>query len=58
MVIAEERDLMAATSARIFPPLKEIDSMTSGTPWPRASREARKIKGVTSNPPTAGTKRT
>ncbi len=37
IVIAEARDLITATLPAIFPPRWEIASITSGTPWPRAS---------------------
>jgi hypothetical protein len=37
-VIAEAIDLTTATRGRIRPPRSATASITSGTPWPRASR--------------------
>ena len=38
---AEARALTTATCGRIRPPLRATATITSGTPWPRASRAKR-----------------
>ena len=41
MQMAEATDLTAATCGRILPPSSATAIITSGTPWPRASRAYR-----------------
>ena len=41
MQMAEATDLTAATCGRIRPPFSATAIITSGTPWPRASRAYR-----------------
>ncbi len=42
---AEARDLTRATCGAIFPPRRATAYITSGTPWPRASRAYRCTSG-------------
>ena len=45
MQIAEASALTIVTCGRIRPPFSATASITSGTPWPRASRAKRWISG-------------
>jgi hypothetical protein len=45
MVIAEASALTIVTGGRMRPPFSATASMTSGTPWPRASRANRWMSG-------------
>ena len=45
MQIAEASALTIVTGGRIRPPFSATASITSGTPWPRASRANRSISG-------------
>lgn len=54
MVRAEASDLTTATLALIRPPRWETASITSGTPWPRASLANRSTSGPYNSPPTTG----
>lgn len=54
MVSAEASDLTTATLALIRPPRWATASITSGTPWPRASLANRSTSGPYSSPPTTG----
>jgi hypothetical protein len=45
MQIADASDLTARTCGRIRPPLRLTASITSGTPWPRASGAKRETSG-------------
>ncbi len=58
MQIAEASALTAATLGRIRPPFSATASITSGTPWPRASLAKREISGPYTSPPTTGAKTT
>lgn len=51
---AEARAFTTVTCGRIRPPFSATAIMTSGTPWPRASRANREISGPYSKPPTTG----
>ncbi len=55
---AEASDFTTATRGRIRPPRSATANITSGTPWPRASRANSAINGPYSNPPTTGVKMT
>ena len=54
MQSAEASDLTTATCGRIRPPRSATASITSGTPWPRASRAKQSISGPYSRPPMTG----
>ena len=54
MQIALARAFTTATLPRMRPPFRAIANITSGTPWPRASRAKRWMSGPYSSPPTAG----
>ena len=52
--MAEANAFTATTRARITPPRSATAAITSGTPWPLASRAKNQIRGPTSRPPIAG----
>ena len=54
MQIADASALTIDTWGRIRPPFSATASITSGTPWPRASFANRWISGPYSSPPTTG----
>ncbi len=58
MQSAEASDLITATCGRMRPPRSATESITSGTPCPRASRANTWISGPYNNPPTTGAKMT
>ena len=54
IVRADAAVFTRATRGRIFPPFRAIDSMTSGTPCPRASAARKVTRGPTRSPPSVG----
>jgi hypothetical protein len=52
-VTADAVIFTAAARRRITPPRSATASITSGMPWPRASRARNKISGPTTRPPSA-----
>ncbi len=55
---AEASDLITATRGLMRPPFSATATMTSGTPWPRASRANLSISGPKSRAPITGTNST
>ena len=56
MQMADARDLTTATAGPMRPPRSAMASITSGTPWPRASLAYRSISGPYTSPPMTGTR--
>ena len=55
MQIADASAFTTVTGGRMRPPFSATATMTSGTPWPRASRAKRCTSGPYSSPPMTGT---